>query len=201
MDFNDAMLHRFACRKYKERDISEENLSKILDYGRLTPSSFGLEGWAFHVVKGEKREALFEAAFRQDAVRLAPLSVVIVSRRGFLFEPHGDLVTERATRIGNLDEFVAYYAGYYDWMKGVGRLDAWARSQCYLAGANMMTGAKTLGIDSIALEGFDEDAVLSVLDLPKEKWLAALVLPFGYADEPERGKIREPLENLVVVHE
>jgi nitroreductase len=200
MNFSEAMAHRFACRQYQDRPISPDDLKRILDYGRLTPSSFGLEGWSFHVVEGGKREELFQACFSQDAVRLAPLSIVLVARTALFYDPDGPSVFQRASRFGEVKPFVDDYRGYYQYLKDSNELDQWSRRQCYLVAGNMMTGAKTLGIDSIALEGFDGPAVLKVLDLSPKDWQVALVIPFGYADEPERKKIREPLEDLVVYH-
>jgi nitroreductase len=50
--------------------LDDSEIQKILEYGRLTPTSFGLELWSFHVVKGpEAKEALFHACFDQESVR------------------------------------------------------------------------------------------------------------------------------------
>ncbi|MDD3929174.1 MAG: nitroreductase family protein, partial [Sphaerochaeta sp.] len=63
MEFLEAMHHRFACKKYDEKQrIGEAQLKEILEYGRLTPTSFGLELWSFAVVRTqEKKQELFHA--------------------------------------------------------------------------------------------------------------------------------------------
>lgn len=39
MDLFDAMEKRFSCRKFKNQKISEEELNKILEAGRLAPTA------------------------------------------------------------------------------------------------------------------------------------------------------------------
>lgn len=197
MTFDEAMRHRFACRSYLDKPISDEVLSRILDYGRLTPSSFGWEGWKFLVVKGDRRGALCRACFGQACVESAPLSVVIVSRRGRLFDPDGPFISSRAERTWDKQAAIEDFRGFYESLKERGVLDEWARSQGYLAAANMATGAKTLGVDSVILEGFDEKSVLEVVALDAKDWLVSLVIPFGYAAAEETPKLRLPLSDLV----
>ncbi len=202
MTFLEAMQNRFACKLYSEKRIAEEDLLSILEYGRLTPTSFGLELWAFHVVESPSlRKELFVACFDQESVLTAPLSIVTLSRTPSYLDPDGEAVRQRGKRFpGSLTEFVEDYRPYYDYLKEKGRLESWSRSQGYLAVANMMTGAAALGIQSCAIEGFDEDKVLSILGLNREDWTVSMVIPFGYPLEPTRPKIRASLEELVVRH-
>ena len=202
MTFLEAMQSRFACKLYSDKKISEEDLLSILEYGRLTPTSFGLELWSFHVVQRPKlREHLYNACFEQEAVLTAPLSIVILTRAHSYLDPDGPSVKERGERFpGSLKDYVDDYTPYYDFLHEEDRLECWSRSQGYLAVANMMTGAAALGIQSCAIEGFDEDLVLVILGLDREDWTVSMVIPFGYPGEPPRPKIRASLAELVVRH-
>ncbi len=203
MDFLDAMKHRFACKRYDEnRPISEAQLKNILEYGRLTPTSFGLELWAFHVVRSAgKKEALFHACFDQESVATSAATIAVVVRKAAFANPDGELVHSRGRRFPDpLPVFIDDYRPYYEFLKGEGRLDCWLRSQGYLAIANMMSGAAMMGIQSCAIEGFHEEQVLQVLGLDGRHWQVSLLSTFGYPDEEERPKIRESLEDLVVYH-
>jgi nitroreductase len=64
----------------------------------------------------------------------------------------------------------------------------------------MMTGAQSLGIQSCAIEGFDEEGVLRVLDIDPKEWSVSLLCTFGHTAEEERPKIRVPLQELVTYH-
>ncbi|MGB4406979.1 MAG: NAD(P)H-dependent oxidoreductase [Sphaerochaeta sp.] len=202
MTFLEAMRSRFACKLYSDKKIAEKDLLTILEYGRLTPTSFGLEPWSFHVVeKPSLRKSLYTACFEQESVLMAPLSIIILSRTQTYLDPDGPLVKERGSRFpGSLSDFVEDYRPYYDFLWQQGRLESWSRSQGYLAVANMMTGAADLGIQSCAIEGFDEDLVLAILGLDREDWIVSMVIPFGYPGETARPKIRANLASLVVRH-
>lgn len=87
MEFLDAMQHRFACKRYDEnREVSEAQLKMILEYGRLTPTSFGLELWSFHVVRSaeKKKKALFHACFDQESVATSAFTVAVMARKPHL---------------------------------------------------------------------------------------------------------------------
>jgi len=201
IDFLAAMNRRYACKLYDTaRKISEDDIGYILECARLSPSSFGLEHWHLYAVTGtEKIGELREACFAQDAVGTAPLVVVAVCRRGVAYEPGSDFVTERGSRFpGGLDVFVADYRGYYDFLHDSGLVDHWARSQTYIACANMMTGAAVAGIDSCAIEGYDNAKVLSVLGLDSLLWETGIITVFGYcASDDNREKIRMPAERII----
>ena len=50
--FLDAMMFRHACKEFDDsKKISDEDFAKILEIGRLSPSSFGFEPWKFLVIQ------------------------------------------------------------------------------------------------------------------------------------------------------
>jgi len=50
--FNEAMDFRHACKVFDEnKKISERDIIDILEAGRKSPSSFGMEPWKFLVIK------------------------------------------------------------------------------------------------------------------------------------------------------
>lgn len=201
-EFFTLMKERFACKRYADKPIPPSVLTAILEFGRLSPTSFGLEGWRFHVVTDSAvRQSLVHACFGQEQVVGAPVTIVITALTASSFDPHGSFVGQRGSRFpGTLEEFIADYEGYHRFLEEEGRLDCWSRAQCYIAAANMMTGAASMGIQSCAIEGFDESLIAESIDLDTSVWQVALAVTFGYPGEPERKKIREPLENLVEYH-
>ena len=203
MEFLQAMRHRFACKRYDEsKPLTEYQIRQILEFGRLTPTSFGLELWSFHVVQSrDKKEALFHACFDQESVASSAVTIAVLSRTAPFCNPDSELVHARARRFPDpLQVFIDDYRPYYDFLKQEGRLDCWLRSQGYLAIANMMTGSMFMGIQSCAIEGFDEKKVLSILEVSPLQWQVSLLATFGYPMEEERPKIRESLEELSFYH-
>ena len=50
--FLEAMNFRHACKKFDPTQaIPAEQFQQILEFGRLSPSSFGMEPWRFVVVQ------------------------------------------------------------------------------------------------------------------------------------------------------
>ncbi|NCC64334.1 MAG: NAD(P)H-dependent oxidoreductase [Spirochaetia bacterium] len=203
MEFLQAMMHRFACKQYHaDKPLTEYQIRQILEFGRLTPTSFGLELWSFHVVTSQdKKEALYHACFDQETVRSSAMTIAVLARTAAFANPDSELVKSRGRRFPDpLDVFIDDYRPYYEFLKQEGRLDYWLKSQGYLAVANMMTGSCTLGVQSCAIEGFDEQKVLDVLETSPKAWQVSLLATFGYSMEEERPKIRESLEALTVYH-
>lgn len=198
--FLEAMRARFACKRFDaDRPLDEGRISYILECARLSPSSFGLEHWQFYAVTDRSvLERLFTACFEQEAVRTASLLVIAVTPRAPEWHPDSLLVRQRGARFpGGLDVFIPDYQGYYDYLASNSLLDHWARAQCYIPCANMMTGAAYCGIDSLAIEGFKNEDVLGILGLEPERWQTAIITAFGYRDEPSRPRIRESIERII----
>ncbi len=77
MDVFTAIKNRSSIRAYKETDVEDDKLKKILEAGRLSPSSSNRQGWKFIVVKKkETRRKLASAAFGQSFIAQAPVVIV-----------------------------------------------------------------------------------------------------------------------------
>ncbi len=194
-----AMQQRYACKRFNpEKKITEQDLRMILEAGRLAPSSFGLEHWQFFVSRSQKTlDRFYEACFAQENIKTAAALITVAVRTASFYHPESDFVRSRSERFpGGYTVFVDEYRGYWDFLVKSGIIESWARAQGYIASAHMMTMAASLGIDSCAIEGYNEEAVLSLLELPRSDWRISLLLPLGYRDEPIREKIRIPLDNI-----
>lgn len=213
-DFLRAMERRYACKLFDGRALPAELERYILECGRLSPSSFGLEGWKFvanrpeglvrtaegalKAQRGSLREALYRACFSQEAVQSAGLVVVILARKAEAYDPDGPFVLQRSERFpGGHPVFRADFSGYYDFLKAGGKLEDWARAQAYIPLANMMTGAAAAGIDSCAIEGYREEELLAACGADPALWRVGVVAVFGYPAERPREKIREGFDEIV----
>jgi nitroreductase len=77
MDVMDAIRQRFSVRKFKDYEIEESKLERVLEAARLAPSARNLQEWRFVVVRDERmRHALSEAANGQQFVAQAPAVIV-----------------------------------------------------------------------------------------------------------------------------
>lgn len=54
MKFEEILEFRHACKVFDEnKKISDDEFDKIIEAGRISPSSLGLEQWDFWLIKDE----------------------------------------------------------------------------------------------------------------------------------------------------
>ncbi len=201
--FMQAMTFRHACKKFDpSRTISDGDFQQILEFGRLSPSSFGMEHWRFIVVQTPAlRETLRTACGGQAQITDSSHVVVIVAKTAAV-KPDSDYVQRMFARRGLPQEAQDAYLGRYAAHQAhevapLMSTFAWASKQCYIALANMMTGAASLGIDSCAIEGFAKAQVESLLDLDTTQEEVAVLVAFGYRAGAQTPAMRQSLTELV----
>ncbi len=193
----DIFRRRYACHAFQaDRPVAKEDLDTILEAGRLSPSSFGLEQWKFVVVtKPEEKAALQGACFNQPQVGNAGAVVVILAKIADL-DPDADYLKQLMAREYPGDALAMAMENYRGFHANTD-VKAWSITQCHIAAANMMTAATAVGLDSCAIGGFLAEPVKKILGLEGDRYEIALILPFGYCAEPAHEKLRLPLSELV----
>ncbi len=189
--FLDAMNFRHACREFDPaKQVSEEEMNYILETGRLSPSSMGMEQWHFLVARGDAMKKKLRAACNdQKQVEQASVVVVILAKTADIHpdSPHFRKILH--ARFGVLwEKRLAYYRSYYDKINAA----EWSVAQCHLAAANMMTAAAFVGIDSCPIGAFEAEMLMAAVGADPARYVPALVIPFGHrAKEPKpRNRLR-----------
>ncbi len=185
-DFLKAMQFRHACKQFdSNKKINKDDFEAILEFGRLSPSSFGMEQWKFVVVQSpEQRTALQEACWGQPQIVESSHAVIILAKVGDV-KPDTDYVKASFERRDLPEEaynlYLEKYASYFETeIEPYMNTFAWSSKQCYIALANMMTGAASLAIDSCPIEGFSREAVDTLLKLDTNEYQTAVIVTFGY---------------------
>lgn len=74
MDVYEAIATRKSVRAFKDKDVSEEKIVRLLEAARLAPSASNRQEWRFVVVRDPlMRKHLSEAARGQEFVGAAPV--------------------------------------------------------------------------------------------------------------------------------
>lgn len=90
MDVFEAINNRRSIRRYKENQVEDEKLNKMLEAARIAPSAANRQEWKFIVVKDqEAREKLVDAANGQKFVAQAPITIVACSTESERIMPCG----------------------------------------------------------------------------------------------------------------
>jgi nitroreductase len=87
-DTYDRILRLRALRSYEERQLSDEDLSRILEAARWTGSSKNRQNWSFIVVRDpQQKSRLADCGDFTDPVRDAPVAIAIVQEpEGYEFD-------------------------------------------------------------------------------------------------------------------
>lgn len=200
--FFEAMNNRHACKEFdSSKKIKESDLIDILEVGRLSPSSFGMEQWKFLVIQNQElKEKIRPACWNQVQITSCSDLVIILAKKDDI-KPNTDYVKELFSRRDypqdKIDFYLKLYESYMQDKLESKDLFAWSRAQCYIASANMMTFASLIGIDSCPIEGFERSKLEEILELDIDKFQVALVLPFGYKLNPASEKKRLSFERVV----
>ena len=202
-EFEKAMEFRHACKAFDEnRKISDENMRYIMDMGRRSPSSFGMEPWKFLVITNEELKAkLRPACWNQLQITSCSHLVVVLAAIESVRTESG-IPKKRFLRREMSDEQLAFYLDLYashlkETLSSDEKTWAWTSKQTYLAAANMMSAAAFIGIDSCPIEGFEKEAVEEILALDTSKYQLSMLLPFGYRVNEQSKQLRLPYEEVV----
>lgn len=166
MDVFEAIFERRSVRKFTGRDVSNEDLKKILEAGRWAPSAGNVQPWEVIVVRGrELKERLAEAALSQEFVAEAPVVIVVCVDLKKASRAYG----ERGRSLYCIQDSAA-------------------------AIQNMLLAAHSLGLATCWVGAFYEEEVKDILGIP-EGFRPVALIPLGYPaykpEKPSRRKLNQ----------
>ena len=201
--FMEAMDFRHACKIFDEtKKISDEDINYILEAGRKSPSSFGMEPWKFLVITNEDlKEKLKPFCWNQPQITTCSHLVVILSAIDAVKPQSGEVERKfkrREMPQDKLDFYLGLYSSHLEkTLSNDEKVYSWTAKQTYIAMGNMMTAAAIKGIDSCPIEGFEKEKVEEILNLDISKYQLSCIVPFGYRINEQSTQLREPLNNVV----
>jgi len=210
-DVLSAFRFRHACKQFDpNRKIADADFDYILECGRLSPSSFGLEPWKFLVIQNpDLRQKLRATVWgAQGTLPTASHFVALIYRKAMRFDSAH--VQHMMADVQNLPEEIIqaklgritqFQQTDHHLLDSSRNLCAWAAQQTYIALGNMMTAAALIGIDSCPIEGFDMAGTEAIMKeagaLETDNFGLAVMVAFGYRVNPQPNKTRQPIEAVV----
>ncbi len=172
MDLFEAIFGRRSIRRFINRTVEEEKISKVLDAGRWAPSVGNLQEWRFIVVRNkEKKAKLSEAALGQYWMNRAHAIIVVLTN------------DRRVTR--------SY---------GARGAELYIKQDAAAAVQNILLAAHSLGLGACWVGSFDESIVRRILKIPDEISVHALI-PLGYPAEKPNPPHRINLSHITFFNE
>ena len=197
------MDFRHACKIFDEtKKISDKDIRYILEAGRKSPSSFGMEAWKFLVITNQElKEKLKPVCWNQAQISSCSHLVILLAGIESVKVESGEVkkrFTRREMSEKTLNMYMKLYTNHLaDTLSSNKNIYAWTSKQTYIAGANMMNAGAFLSIDSCPIEGFEKEKVEEILKLDTSKYQVAMILPFGYRLNPQSKQIRLAFEDVV----
>ena len=202
-EFLKMMNFRHACKVFDTtKKISDEDMHYILEVGRKSPSSFGMEAWKFLVITNDElKEKLKPFCWNQPQITTCSHLVVILAGIDTLKVESG-IVRSRFMRRNlpqeKLNAYMKLYASHLsETLSSDEKIYQWSARQTYIAAANMMNAAAFIGIDSCPMEGFEKENIEKVLKLDTSKFQVAMLLPFGYRINEQSTQLRSNFKSVV----
>jgi nitroreductase len=201
--FEESLGFRHACKLFDDtKKISDEDIRYIMEAGRKSPSSFGMEAWKFLVITNEDLKAKLRPAC-WDQVQITSCSHLVIVLAGIdSVKPESGLPEQRFARRempqDKLDFYLKLYADHLAaTLSSDENIFAWTAKQTAFAGANIMIAAAVRGIDSCPIEGFDQNQVEDILNIDKSKYRLSMAIPLGYRINEQSTQQRLPFDEVV----
>lgn len=181
----DALNWRYAVQEFdKEKKLSSDKLSILLEALRLSPSSYGIQPWKFIVVANPSiREKLREAAFGQPKVTDASHLLILAIRKNiddalvdFYIQTAAETRGVSAENLKGYSEIIKRFLQ----SKSAEERKEWASRQVYIALGTLLTTAALEEIDAGPMEGFDPKKVDEILGLEKMGLESRVLVAVGY---------------------
>ncbi len=149
------------------------------------------------------REKLRPACWNQPQVTDSSHVIVILARPAQVALDHPYVAESFGRRGLDGDATAAYIEKYRHHMETevLPRMSlyAWCSKQCYIALANIMTTAASMGIDSCPMEGFEKDRVEQILEIDTQELEVVVLVALGYRADKQPPRRRHSKDMLVKI--
>lgn len=175
MDFLSIAENRYTTKKYDPaKKISDENVQKLKEILRLSPSSINSQPWKFIFITDEKlKNELAEVSYFNESKIKEACHLIV-------FNVIDNIEKFEKEFIGNLPEgSVAYYQKNIK-PESEESIKSWLANQVYLSLGYFLSACACMGIDSTPMEGVDIKEYAKILRTKDYKPLFAVAI--GYRD-------------------
>jgi nitroreductase len=165
---------------------------------RNSPSAVNVQPWKIKILNdGELKGKLAPYVFGGQT-QVPSCSHLMVLCANTDWESHIEANIDCMKQAQVPEQNIKYYQMAVDGMFGRISDDeklAEAEKNVYIAAASAVFGAKSLGIDSCIIQGFDVDEISNILDLPSDI-TPTLLVTLGYAEDSPTPKSRLPEDEI-----
>lgn len=195
MDFLQLAQNRYTTKLYSSKRVSDEDIAKLKEILRLTPSSINSQHWQFVFISDEPTKEAFAKVSFINEERIRQASHLVVFMANSALPSFEEKLAKASTEAG---------VGFYHKVqkpKGDVSLYAWMNNQVYISLGFFLSACASMGIDSTPMEGIINTEYDKLLNEPQYTTLFAVAI--GYRDPEDSNQLhlhpksRLPLEDVV----
>ncbi|MBA4366396.1 MAG: nitroreductase family protein [Desulfobacterium sp.] len=206
MDFKNLITNRRAVNFFDpEKSVSDKQIREVIEMAATAPSSFNLQPWNLLVLREkEEKLRLQKLAWNQPKVSQAPVVFVVLADRDGWKEGHSIVEKDfqEMIKAGSMTE------GQRQWFADARQtlygsspeaIQAFVCKNTGFFAMSLMLAAKSLGLDTHPMDGFDHEGVRKELNIPDNFWIP-LLIAVGYFDKSKElalPKWRKSVDEIV----
>ena len=201
MDFRELVNSRRAINFFDpQRQVDPNLLRQAIEMAARAPSSYNLQPWSLIILTDPLQKAkLRELAFNQPKITEAPVVLMVLGdREGWSAGvPAADRLRAEMREEAR-PGFEAAAQGLY--AESLEKRQAFACKNAGFFAMTLMLAAKSLGLETHPMDGFDHHAVRSAFNIPEKYWIP-LLIAVGYFDSSQTlrpAPWRKTYEEIVV---
>lgn len=207
MEFKDVVNQRRAVNFFDpNKAVSDDPIREMVELAAKAPSSFNLQPWSLKIVRNSEDKArLRKLAWDQPKVSEAPVVFILLADRDawkkghpFVEKNFREMVKAGSMKEEQHEWFLNACQGLYG--ANAERQQAFACKNTGFFAMALMFAAKSLGLDSHPMDGFDHDGVRTAFKIPENYWIP-LLLAVGHFDQSKTlqpPKWRKTFEEIVL---
>ena len=196
MDLLNVSKTRYTTKAYDPiRKIPKEQVARLLEILRLTPSSINIQPWHFFIADNQAAKERIAKALVGKYAYNAPK--VLDSSHTILFCTKADISEQHLDNLLTQDDISGRFkdekakqgqkesrSGYVNYYRNEkGDIQRWAENQTFIALGQILLAAGIEGIDATPIGGFDEQIINDELQLTKKGLVPSVLLTLGYRSE------------------
>ena len=196
MDLLNVSKTRYTTKAYDPiRKIPKEQIARLLEILRLTPSSINIQPWHFFIADNQAAKERIAKALVGKYAYNAPK--VLDSSHTILFCTKADISEQHLDNLLAQDDISGRFkdekakqgqkdsrSGYVNYYRNEkGDIQRWAENQTFIALGQILLAAGIEGIDATPIGGFDEQIINDELQLTEKGLVPSVLLILGYRSE------------------
>ncbi len=183
MDVLDAVKERRSVTFFEAgRTIPDNTLQELIELANLAPSSFNLQPWQVVVVRDpERKKVLRRYALDQSKIEEASAVLIIIAdpdvevNLNIMLDSWEELGYTKKAKRATITDMVRRRYG----REGSCEQKIFAAKNAALFAMSIMLVAKGLGLETHAIDGFDETPMKKAFAIPDDK-LVPMLIAIGY---------------------